>query len=94
MAYYGEHQPIQIVESHNHKFTLQNLYSVEQILKSPELRDRNIIVVSIAGALRKGKSFLLNFFLKYLNAQVCVKQIYIYYCQVMNLKMKNPKNLN
>lgn len=64
------HQPIQIVSSENHTFKLQNLYSLEQILKSRELKDRDIIVVSIAGALRKGKSFLLNFFLKYLNAQV------------------------
>lgn len=65
------HRPIQIVSSENHAFVLQNHYSVEQILKLRELRDRQVVVVSIAGALRKGKSFLLNFFLKYLNAKVC-----------------------
>lgn len=67
------HQPIQIVSSENHSFKLQNAYSVAQILKSPKLSDRQVVIVSIAGALRKGKSFLLNFFLKYLNAQVCWK---------------------
>lgn len=66
-----KHQPIQIVSLENHKFKLQNAVSIEQILSSPKLKDHHVVVVSIAGALRKGKSFLLNFFLKYLNAQVC-----------------------
>lgn len=75
MAYYEDdallnHQPIQIVSSENHTFKLQNVYCLEHILKSSKLKDRHIAVVSIAGALRKGKSFLLNFFLRYLNAQV------------------------
>lgn len=75
MAYYEDepplnHQPIQIISSENHTFKLQNVYSLEQIFKSSKLKDRHIVVVSIAGALRKGKSFLLNFFLRYLNAQV------------------------
>lgn len=66
-----EPRPIQIVSSVDHKFELQNLNDLEQILGSDELEDRQVVVVSIAGALRQGKSFLLNFFLKYLNAQVC-----------------------
>lgn len=71
MAHLGKDQPIQIVASENHILQLQNLDNLEQILNSPELKDRSIIVVSIAGALRAGKSFLLNFFLKYLNTHVC-----------------------
>lgn len=63
--------PIQIVSPENHTFKPDNLYLVKQILEKDELRDRDIVVVSIAGALRKGKSFLLNYFLKYLNAKVC-----------------------
>lgn len=84
MAYYGDHEyipvnePIQIVSpDNNHAFITQNLYIIKQILASDELRDRQIVVVSIAGALRKGKSFLLNFFLKYLNAKVCTKTVLI-----------------
>lgn len=66
-------EPIQIVSpNNNHEFIPQNLYKVKQILASNELKDRQIVVVSIAGALRKGKSFLLNYFLRYLNAQVCL----------------------
>lgn len=63
-------RPIQIVASENHSFKLQNLDNLEQILRSDELKDRQIVVVSIAGALRQGKSFLLNFFLKYLVSKV------------------------
>lgn len=67
---YDNHQPIQIVSPDSNTFNLRNISSVERILNSPELKDRHIVVVSIAGALRRGKSFLLNFFLKYLNARV------------------------
>lgn len=61
---------IQIVEpSENHLFVLK-LDELEGILNSIEVRDRHVVVVSVAGALRQGKSFLLNYFLQFLNAQV------------------------
>lgn len=63
-------RPIQIVTSENHTFKLQNLNTLKQIFSSDELKNRQIVVVSIAGALRQGKSFLLNFFLKYLISKV------------------------
>ena len=33
-------------------------------------RDRHVVVLSVMGAYRRGKSFLLNFFLKFLRTQV------------------------
>lgn len=36
----------------------------------PDVVDNAVMIVAIAGALRKGKSFLLGIFLKYLEAQV------------------------
>lgn len=60
---------IQIITSVNHQFELQ-LDELKQILNADNIKDRRCVVVSIAGAFRKGKSFLLNFFLKYLYAQV------------------------
>ena len=59
--------PLQIVAVNKEtgKFEL-NLDALNSILLSPEVRDRHVAVISIAGDFRKGKSFLLNFFLRYL----------------------------
>lgn len=60
---------IQIIAAENHKLALQ-LEDFRHILEADNIKDRHVSIVSIAGAFRKGKSFLLNFFLKYLYAQV------------------------
>lgn len=60
---------VRIISTENHQFDL-NTNALQKILGANELKDRNVVVVSIAGSLRNGKSFLLNFFLKYLYAQV------------------------
>lgn len=59
---------VQILRPINHTAKLE-LSELKAILESDEIKDRAVVVVSIAGPLRKGKSFLLNFFLKYLDAQ-------------------------
>lgn len=64
--------PVQIViPAQNHSFHL-NLNDMQEILGTDEIKNRDVVVVSIAGAFRKGKSFLLSFFLRYLNAQVII----------------------
>lgn len=61
---------VQIISpTNNHSFELK-LNDLNQILLSDDIKHRNVVVVSIAGAFRQGKSFLLNFFVKYLQAQV------------------------
>lgn len=62
-------EAIQIVTPENHQFNLE-LNNLKQILEADEIKDRNVAVISIAGAFRKGKSFLLNFFIRYLCAEV------------------------
>ncbi|XP_020650408.1 atlastin-2 isoform X2 [Pogona vitticeps] len=59
--------PIQIVLAHedDHKFDLDES-ALESILLQKHIRDLNIVVVSVAGAFRKGKSFLLDFMLRYM----------------------------
>jgi len=54
-------------EDAEHSFTLDE-EALKEILNKPEIRDKPISVVSVAGAFRKGKSFLLNFMLRYLKA--------------------------
>uniref|UniRef100_A0A1E1X6M8 Putative guanylate-binding protein n=1 Tax=Amblyomma aureolatum TaxID=187763 RepID=A0A1E1X6M8_9ACAR len=43
--------------------------ALERILLADHVRDKPVVVVSMAGAFRKGKSFLLNFFIRYLRNQ-------------------------
>lgn len=62
-------RPIQIVTPENHEFQLHEA-ALREILGADAIKDRQCVAISVAGAFRKGKSFLLNFFLKYLHAQV------------------------
>ena len=61
----GMGQPVQIVDiTADHKFKL-NEDKLQTILNHPKARMKKVCVVSVAGAFRKGKSFLLDFFLKF-----------------------------
>lgn len=64
-------QPVQIVDVNkdDHSFTL-NTEALAQILLAPDVRDKHVVVLSVAGAFRKGKSFLLDFMLRYMHRQV------------------------
>lgn len=63
-------RPIQIVTTEDdHTFVLDE-DSLTEVLLQDTIKDRFVVVVSVAGAFRKGKSFLLDFFLRYLYARV------------------------
>lgn len=67
---------IQIISPKNHAFNLES-DELNEIIKNDELKNRHVVVVGIAGAFRQGKSFLLNFFLKYLYAQEnCIQRVF------------------
>ncbi|XP_077492778.1 atlastin-1-like isoform X1 [Amblyomma americanum] len=48
---------------------LLNGTSLDQILLASHVRNKPVVLVSVAGPFRKGKSFLLNFFILYLRNQ-------------------------
>ncbi|CAB3410009.1 unnamed protein product [Caenorhabditis bovis] len=56
---------VEVVEDTDHSFEL-NVKALESILLDPKVADKKVAVIGVAGAYRKGKSFLLNFFLRYL----------------------------
>ncbi|KAM9477899.1 atlastin-2 isoform 2-T2 [Clarias gariepinus] len=63
-------RPIQIVvaNGNDHKFELDEV-ALEKILMQDHIKDLNVVVLSVAGAFRKGKSFLLDFMLRYMHNQ-------------------------
>ena len=63
-------RPVQVVEAHpDHTFELDE-EALARVLMQDDVKDRSVVVVSVAGAFRKGKSFLLDFFLRYMNSKV------------------------
>jgi len=60
------HKPIPILLPYNGKFKFDEEALYKTIDKN-EVGNLPAVVISVAGAFRKGKSFLLNFLLKYLN---------------------------
>ncbi|KAM7445038.1 putative RING-H2 finger protein [Porites harrisoni] len=57
-----------VVATESHSFELDEK-ALEDILLHESVRDKKVAVVSVAGAFRKGKSFLLDFFLRYLDRE-------------------------
>jgi len=43
---------------------------IDELLLHPEVADRKVAVVSIIGAFRKGKSFLMDYCLRFMYANV------------------------
>lgn len=61
-------QPIQIVSLNQATKKLElNFQVLQNILLQENIKDNDLSVISIAGAFRKGKSFMLSFFIRYLD---------------------------
>ncbi|CAO1439325.1 unnamed protein product [Diamesa serratosioi] len=71
----GNGQPIKLITiKEDHSYEL-NEDLLKGILLNDEVKDRNVVIVSVAGAMKRGKSFILDFFLRYLNAQYVRKDV-------------------
>lgn len=66
----GKPGPVQIVAVHKdqHSFELEEK-ALASVLLQDHIRDLDVVVLSVAGAFRKGKSFFLDFMLRYLYCQ-------------------------
>jgi len=47
-----------------------DVMALQRVLLDPRVRDRHVVVLSIAGAQRLGKSFILNYLIRYLKSEV------------------------
>ncbi|XP_015249693.1 PREDICTED: atlastin-1 [Cyprinodon variegatus] len=62
----GRARPVQVLlVKDDHTFELDEA-ALSRILLSEEVRDREVVAISVAGAFRKGKSFLMDFMLRYM----------------------------
>uniref|UniRef100_A0A8C2KYK7 Atlastin-1 n=1 Tax=Cyprinus carpio TaxID=7962 RepID=A0A8C2KYK7_CYPCA len=65
----GRARPVQVlVVKDDHTFELDEA-ALCKILLAEEVRDREVVAISVAGAFRKGKSFLMDFMLRYMYSQ-------------------------
>lgn len=62
-------QPFSLLNFENNTFTVEN-ENIDNIFLHPEVANRKIVVVSIIGAFRKGKSFLMDYCLRFMYANV------------------------
>ncbi|CAG9800051.1 unnamed protein product [Chironomus riparius] len=60
--------PITILKLDDSKEAMVNTTDLEKILLNEEIKDRKVMVLSLIGAFRGGKSFLLDYFLRFMYA--------------------------
>jgi len=65
---YGE--PITVMKFSDAGEVVVDYEKLEKIFNQPEIQDRKIVILSLIGAFRGGKSYLLNYCLRFLYAHV------------------------
>ena len=63
-------QILSMIDINGTKQYITETFNIEEIFLHPEVRDRKIVVLSVIGAYRKGKSFFLDYCLRFLYANV------------------------
>jgi atlastin len=62
--------PIQLFRFNENGSFILDEEALENILLRKEVKDKKVMILSVAGAFRLGKSFLLSLFISYLNSLV------------------------
>lgn len=70
----GRARPIQVLlVKDDHTFELDEA-ALSRILLAEEVQDREVVAISVAGAFRKGKSFLMDFMLRFMYNHVSLTE--------------------
>jgi len=64
--------PITVLKFSEIKEVIVNNEKLDKIFNNPEIQDRKVVVLSIIGAFRGGKSFFLDYCLRFLYAHVSI----------------------
>lgn len=87
---YGK--PMNLMKFDDEENIIIDAETLDNTFLHPEVKDRKIVAVSIVGAFRKGKSFLMDYALRYMYAHVS-DQLYVNFhsilCNCLNLIFKN-----
>ena len=70
MSSHPHGEGIQILRFGQNRKIIVNQKILEEILLHEEVKNRPVVILSIVGAFRKGKSFFLNYCLRFLYANV------------------------
>jgi hypothetical protein len=62
--------PLSLMSFGNEGEIIVNNDGIDEIFMHPDVKDRKIVAVSIIGAFRKGKSFLMDYALRYMYGNV------------------------
>ncbi|KAF4519055.1 hypothetical protein B566_EDAN001641 [Ephemera danica] len=60
---------LQLVSFNEEGQAILHLENLQSVLDRDEIRDRRVVAIAVAGSFRRGKSFLLNYFLRYLETK-------------------------
>ena len=63
-------EPLNIVKFNDSNSLEFNKTALDELLLHPEVKNRKVVVLSIVGAFRKGKSFFLDYCLRFLYGNV------------------------
>jgi len=64
-----------VLPTTDNRFDL-DVRAMQRVLLDPRVRDRHVAVLSIAGVQRLGKSFILNYLIRYLQSEVHVCHVF------------------
>ena len=62
--------PVRIIEFIANNEMVANFAGLNDIFNKPEIQDRKVVIISLIGAFREGKSFFLDYCLRFLYAHV------------------------